>query len=197
MNSLQRAIVGACIPIVLQAQQSPTPRDKVCDAQVVVVRQARSGPELRGAIRHLGACQPTPAMAIEAANAYRRLSSTTDTAELEGLLALATRSDNPAALGAVLTVVEDASATGVARIAGFAALARLVMPGRAVRYSDMLGGIDESGLSRATCSSGMIAGKVREPRMPDAIRERIRVVSRAVAGNIREKPDVRSAASCL
>ena len=173
-------------------QRSPT-----CDSLLAVMRQSVDGPALRAASRRIGSCPPTREIAIAAANAFWRLKAASDTATLFLLSPIATWVDDAEPLSTLILVVQDRSASEGARITAIRALAVLLRPGRVIRYEDLLGGIAPNGLPRAQCSSGMIAGKTREPVVPDSVLRRIREVSRAIVADSLESPDVRSAAACM
>jgi hypothetical protein len=196
MRIIRYCMLSVCVPIVLQGQAPLQGRHTSCEESLEVIRNAAPGRELAASLAKIGSCPPSPVIAMQSAVTYKRLKTASDTAILESLLMLARRPTDVGVTNIVLDVIEDRTASEVARIVGIAAFMSSLRPQREVLYEDLVGGVDEHGLPRAACSSGQIAGKRDVPGIPEAARTRMKVVARKLFADTTEQPNIRSAAAC-
>ena len=163
-----------------------------CQVDSTLVAAVDTSAAGRRALDRLVAC--TSERGSAAAAGLRRLRHAGDRRLLERYAAFGWDGDT-AVTSALADVAGDRLASVPARVVAFGRMTALLRPGRAIRYEQLTGGLDEWGFPVGSCGGHAAHSAEVALRPEDAAN--FRSLARRVRADTTEPPDVRSAAACV
>ena len=181
-----------------QVDPDSVKRRNNCRLAEQVVTTGNPAPHTKWAWQYIGFCEPSQRVGVYR-TAIQQARTSTDTTLISRAILPVVGLRDGVLFRDVMEVAVDRSASVPARVVAFVALAAIRDPNRSPSYEDFLGGLDEHGIPRRSCSarrSHPYAYDAGPTPLPADYLKQIETLRNRVRLDPSEPADVRSAAAC-